>query len=60
MARYEEYYRARNITVSIHLSPEEYRNMEERIKITGLAKNKFIYFKRTARCPFTELRGGSP
>jgi hypothetical protein len=42
MARYEEYYRARNITVSIRLSPEEYRNMEERIKITGLAKNEFI------------------
>ena len=42
MARYEDHYRARNVAVNIRLSPEEYRNMEERIKITGLAKNEYI------------------
>jgi len=42
MARYEDHHRARNVAVNIRLSPEEYRSMEERIKITGLAKNEFV------------------
>lgn len=42
MNRYQEKNRARSKTVSFRLSPEEYRQMEERIKITGLAKNEFM------------------
>ena len=42
MNRYQETNRARRKTVSFKLSPEEYRQMEERIKITGLAKNEFM------------------
>lgn len=42
MNRYQEKKRARSKTVSFRLSPEEYRQMEERIKITGLAKNEFM------------------
>ena len=42
MNRYTDHNRARSITVSFRLSPEEYRNMEERIKITGLSKAEFM------------------
>ena len=40
--RYIDHYRARDRTVTFRLTPEEYRQMEERIKITGLAKNEFM------------------
>ena len=42
MRRYEEHKRARSKTVSFWMSPEEYRQMQERIRITGLAKNEFM------------------
>ena len=42
MNRYEDHYRTRSKTVSFRLSPEEYRQMEERIKIVGLPKNDFM------------------
>ena len=41
MSRYQDHNRTRNKTVSFRLTPEEYRQMEERIKITGL-KNEFM------------------
>ncbi|MBQ2953163.1 MAG: hypothetical protein IJE07_06360 [Clostridia bacterium] len=34
--------RTRNKTVSFWMSPEEYRNLLARVKITGLAKNEFM------------------
>lgn len=34
--------RVRNKLVSFRLTPEEYRCMESRIKVTGLPKNEFI------------------
>ena len=40
--RYIDHYRARDRAVTFRLTPEEYRQMEERIKITGLAKNEFM------------------
>ena len=42
MSRYQDLNRTRNKTVSFRLTPEEYRQMEERIKITGLPKNEFM------------------
>lgn len=42
MSRYQDHNRTRNKTVSFRLTPEEYRQMEERIKITGLLKNEFM------------------
>ena len=42
MERYRDHYRARNKTVSFWMSPEEYRNLQARVKITGLAKNEFM------------------
>ena len=42
MNRYQDHNRTRNKTVSFRLTPEEYRQMEERIKITGLPKNEFM------------------
>lgn len=42
MARYMDHNRARNKTVSFWMSPEEYRNLLARVKITGLAKNEFM------------------
>ena len=42
MNRYQDHNRTRNKTVSFRLTPKEYRQMEERIKITGLPKNEFI------------------
>ena len=42
MSRYHDHNRARNKTVSFRLTPEEYRQMEERIKITGFPKNEFM------------------
>ena len=42
MSRYQDHNRTRNKTVSFRLTPEEYRQMEERIKITGLPKNEFM------------------
>ena len=42
MTRYRDHYRARSKTVSFWMSPEEYRNLLARVKITGLAKNEFM------------------
>ena len=42
MNRYEDHNRARSKTVSFWMSPEEYRQLQERIRITGLAKNEFM------------------
>ena len=42
MSRYHDHNRARNKTVSFRLTPEEYRQTEERIKIVGLPKNEFM------------------
>lgn len=42
MSRYYDHNRARNKIVSFRLTPEEYRQMEERIKVTGLPKNEFM------------------
>ena len=42
MTRYRDHYRARSKTVSFWMSPEEYRNLQARVKITGLAKNEFM------------------
>ena len=42
MSRYQDHNRTRNKTVCFRLTPEEYRQMEERIKITGLPKNEFM------------------
>lgn len=42
MSRYHDHNRARNKTVSFRLTPEEHRQMEERIRIVGLPKNEFM------------------
>ena len=42
MSRYEDHNRIRNKTISFWMSPEEYRQLQERIRITGLAKNEFM------------------
>ena len=42
MSRYHDHNRARNKTVSFRLTPGEYRQTEERIKIVGLPKNEFM------------------
>lgn len=42
MERYTDHKRARNKEINFRLSPEEYRQMEERIRITGLPKNEFM------------------
>ena len=42
MERYSDHYRARSKGVNFRLTPEEYRQMDERIRITGLAKNEFM------------------
>lgn len=42
MSLYRDHKRVRNKTVSFRLTPEEYRQMEERIKVTGLPKNEFM------------------
>ena len=42
MNRYQDHNRTRNKTVSFRLTPEEYRQMEEPIKITGFPKNEFM------------------
>ena len=42
MERYQDHNRARNIAVNLRLSPEEYRNIEEKIKISGLNKNEYM------------------
>lgn len=40
--RYTDHKRARSVTISFRLSPEEFRQMEARIKITGLPKAEFM------------------
>lgn len=40
--RYVDHYRTRDKAVTFRLTPEEYRQMEEQIKITGLAKSEFM------------------
>lgn len=42
MTRYVEKNRTRSKTVSFRLTPEEYRQLEYRIKIAGLLKNEFM------------------
>lgn len=42
MSRYTDQNRKRNKTVSFWLSPEEYRQMQERIKVSGLSKSEFM------------------
>ena len=42
MTRYADYNRSRSKTVSFWMSPEEYRNLLARVKITGMAKNEFM------------------
>ncbi len=42
MERYQDHNRARNRAVNLRLSPEEYRNIEAKIKISGLAKNEYM------------------
>ena len=42
MDRYQDCRRTRNKEINVRLSPEEFRQMEERIRITGLAKNEFM------------------
>lgn len=39
---YQDHNRTRSKAVTFNLSPEEYRQMEERIKLTGLSKVEFI------------------
>ena len=39
---YQDHNRIRSKAVTFNLSPEEYRQMEERIKLTGLSKVEFI------------------
>ena len=40
--RYVDHKRARSITISFWVSPEEYRQMQEKIKLTGLSKTEFM------------------
>lgn len=40
--RYSDHVRTRNMTVSFRLTTEEYRQMQERIVITGLPKAEFM------------------
>lgn len=54
--RYQDHNRARSNTVSFRLSDEEFRNMEARIKITGLAKNEFMI--RSMLDSYIEIRAG--
>ena len=54
--RYQDQNRTRRNTVSFRLSDEEFRNMEERIKITGLAKNEFMI--RSMLDSYIEIRAG--
>ena len=42
MERYQDHNRTRNRAVNLRLSPEEYRNVEAKIKISGLAKNEYM------------------
>ncbi len=42
MGRYREQNRTRPKTVAFRLTSEEYRNMEARIKLTGLPRGEFI------------------
>ena len=42
MERYQDHNRARNRAVNLRLSPEEYRNVEAKIKISGLNKNEYM------------------
>ena len=42
MERYRDHKRTRSRTVTFSLTPEEYRQMEERIRITGLPKGEFM------------------
>ena len=42
MERYQDHNRARNRSVNLRLSPEEYRNIEARIRISGLNKNEYM------------------
>ena len=42
MERYEDHKRTRSIGINFRVTPEEYRQMEERIKITGMAKSEFM------------------
>ena len=42
MDRYRDHNRTRCKTVTFNLTPEEYRQMEERIKIVGLPKGEFM------------------
>lgn len=42
MMGYQDHNRTRSKAVTFNLSPEEYRQMEERIKLTGLSKVEFI------------------
>ena len=42
MTRYIEKNRTRSKTVGFRLTPEEYRQLEYRIKIAGLLKNEFM------------------
>ena len=42
MERYQDHNRARNRAVNLRLSPEEYRNVEAKIKLSGLNKNEYM------------------
>lgn len=50
MSRYHDHNRARNKTVSFRLTPEEHRQMEERIRIVGLPKNEFMIRSMLEQC----------
>ena len=42
MERYQDHNRTRNRAVNLRLSPEEYRNVESKIKLSGLNKNEYM------------------
>lgn len=42
MERYQDHNRTRNRAVNLRLSPEEYRNIEAKIRISGLNKNEYM------------------
>lgn len=42
MTRYQDHRRERDKTVSFRMSQEEHRQLEERVRITGLTKNDYI------------------
>ena len=42
MERYKDQHRTRNRAVNLRLSPEEYRNVESKIKLSGLNKNEYM------------------